>query len=320
VSAAIEAQDISRVFGSGKQAVVALDRVSFRVAEGEIVGLLGANGAGKTTLTKILSTLLLPTSGTARVLGVDVVRDPRRARRAQSVVLGGDRGLYGQLSALENLRFFGMLSGLSHRDLMARIDAALTDVGLAEVAQRKVFAFSRGMRQRLHIAIGMISRPRVLLLDEPTVGLDPAEAKRLRETIASLRDQGVSVLLTSHYLHDVEELADRVVMIERGRVTHEMTVGQFTATAGYAAILVVRGTGTGPGMAALGAAGGVGSQAELDRGGEDGWTLSLRLPAWSADVFTSLSTLLAGAKVTDIEVLPARLEDAFLRLQSGAGG
>jgi ABC-2 type transport system ATP-binding protein len=315
VSPAIEVEDVTRVFDSGGKPALALDHVSFAVGDGEIVGLLGSNGAGKTTLTKILSTLLLPTSGTARVLGVDVVRDPRRVRGSQSVVLGGDRGLYGQLSARENLRFFGMMAGLPHRSLRSRVGAALQEVGLGEAADRRVSAFSRGMRQRLHIAIGMISEPRILLLDEPTVGLDPAEAGRLREAIAALRERGVSVLLTSHYLVDVEQLADRVIMLDRGRVTHEMTVGQFTASAGYAAVVVIRGTGPRPDTARLGDA------ADLSTGPEvagDHWTVSVRLRSWSAATFSELSVILADARVDDVEVRPVRLDDAFVRLQAGA--
>jgi ABC-2 type transport system ATP-binding protein len=315
VSPAIEVEDVTRVFDSGGKPALALDHVSFAVGDGEIVGLLGSNGAGKTTLTKILSTLLLPTSGTARVLGVDVVRDPRRVRGSQSVVLGGDRGLYGQLSARENLRFFGMMAGLPHRGLRSRVGAALQEVGLDEAADRRVSAFSRGMRQRLHIAIGMISEPRILLLDEPTVGLDPAEAGRLREAIAALRERGVSVLLTSHYLVDVEQLADRVIMLDRGRVTHEMTVGQFTASAGYAAVVVIRGSGARPDTARLGDA------ADLSTGVEaagDHWAVSVRLRSWSAATFSELSVILADSRVDDVEVRPVRLDDAFVRLQAEA--
>lgn len=311
---AIEVEDITRVFGNDGKPAVALDHVSFSVGHGEIVGLLGSNGAGKTTLTKILSTLLLPTSGTARVLGLDVVREPRRVRGLQSVVLGGDRGLYGQLSARENLRFFGMMAGLPHRTLRSRVCAALQEVGLDEAADRRVSAFSRGMRQRLHIAIGMISEPRILLLDEPTVGLDPVEAGRLRIAIAALRERGVSVLLTSHYLIDVEQLADRVVMLDRGRVTHEMTVAQFTASAGYAAVVVIRGSGAMPDTSGLSDPGEMSTRVEA---AGLHWTVSVRLRAWSAATFATLSRVLGDAHVDELEVRPVQLDDAFLRLQAG---
>jgi ABC-2 type transport system ATP-binding protein len=208
-----------------------------------------------------------------------------------------------------------MMAGLSHRTVRSRVCAALQEVGLDGAAERKVSAFSRGMRQRLHIAIGMISEPRILLLDEPTVGLDPVEAGRLREAIAALRERGVSVLLTSHYLIDVEQLADRVIMLDRGRVTHEMTIAQFTASAGYAAVVVVRGTGTIPGTAGLDGAGDISTRVEA-AGGH--WTVSVQLQAWSAATFAALSLILSDAHVDEVEVRPVRLDDAFLRLQAGA--
>jgi ABC-2 type transport system ATP-binding protein len=320
---AIDLVGVGRVFRQSARStpLVALDDVSFSVGVGEVVGLLGSNGAGKTTLTKILSTLLLPTSGTAQVFGVDVVRNPREARRYQSVVLGGDRGLYNRLTARDNLRFFGMLDGLTRRELRERVPTALEEVGLSESADRAVDTFSKGMRQRLHIAIGMISRPRLLLLDEPTVGLDPVEAERLRRAIADLGTQGVSVLLTSHYLLDIEHLADRVVMLERGRVTHEMSVEAFTRAAGYAATVVVQGHGSPPALGGLTVVGdsldSAGSM-EVTRDGAE-WTATLLVKRWSPEVFAELNAALDGVDVVDVEVRPARLEDAFVRLQMAAG-
>lgn len=317
---AIEVVGVGRVFRESARStpVVALDDVSFSVGMGEIVGLLGSNGAGKTTLTKVLSTLLLPTSGRATVFGVDVVRNPREARRHQSVVLGGDRGLYNRLTARDNLRFFGMLDGLNRRQLRERVPTALEEVGLNESADRTVETFSKGMRQRLHIAIGMISRPRILLLDEPTVGLDPVEAERLRRTIADLRTQGVSVLLTSHYLLDIEQLADRVVMLEHGRITHEMSVEAFTRAAGYAATVVVQGLGSPPALHGLTVAGdSLDSTGPVEVTGDGAeWTATLLVKRWSPKIFAELNTALDGVDVVNVEVRPARLEDAFVRLQT----
>jgi ABC-2 type transport system ATP-binding protein len=315
VEPAIEVLDVSRVFSAPGGDVVALDEVAFTVGEGEIVGLLGGNGAGKTTLTKVISTLLLPTRGTVRVLGHDVVREATAVRAVQSVVLGGDRGLYGQLTARENLRFFGMLDGIEHRRLKGRLDGALAEVGLGQAANRKVETFSKGMRQRLHIAIGLISEPRVLLLDEPTVGLDPVEASRLRDAIAALRTTGVAILLTSHYLLDIEKLADRVVMMERGRITHRMSVAEFSGSLGYTATVVVRGAGQRPGQEVFAAAGA--SVVEVEESATE-WQITLRLPQWSPAVLVSLGQALGDSRIHSMEVLPARLEDAFIQLQTGA--
>ncbi|MDX3078368.1 ABC transporter ATP-binding protein [Streptomyces sp. MI02-7b] len=311
---AIEIEAVSRVFVESGQRIHALREVSFTVGEGQVMGLLGANGAGKTTLTKILSTLLLPTSGAARVLGADVVRDAAVVRGWQSVVLGGERGLYGQLTAHENLRFFGMLGGLSRRALLSRLYPALEEVGLAAVAGRRVSTFSKGMRQRLHIAIGMITSPRVLLLDEPTVGLDPVEAARLRTAIAALRDQGVSILLTSHYLRDIEELADRVVLLDAGAVVCEMSVAEFSASVGHVATVRVHGGGAAPDPRRWpGLAGAAVDIAPRD----DGWTASIRLPEWTSEVFEALGRVLAASEVRDVEIEQANLETAYLSLEAG---
>jgi ABC-2 type transport system ATP-binding protein len=305
---AVEIRNIGRVYGSGSKAVRALSEVSFDIAAGQVVALLGANGAGKTTLTKILSTLLLPTSGSARVLGIDVVHDPKAVRRRLSAVFGGDRGLYPRLTGRANLRFFGMLAGVSRTDLRKRGGTMLERFGLAEVADRRVETYSKGMRQRLHLAIGLIPRPRVLLLDEPTVGLDPLEADRLRSSIADLRSEGVSVLLTSHYLLDVEQLADRVVMLESGRVTADLPLAEFAGRAGYAAVVTMRIRGKAPDVhRLLPADASVDSCVAIGEGVE----LTLRLRTWGEGVFTQLGALLDGSDVVDVQVRPARLEEAF---------
>ncbi|HVK20219.1 MAG TPA: ABC transporter ATP-binding protein [Actinokineospora sp.] len=305
---AIEVEGLTRRFGRGAQEVVALDDVSFTVGAGEILALLGANGAGKTTLAKILSTLLLPTSGTARVNGLDIVRDERKVRACTAVVFGGDRGLYGQLSALDNLRYFSVLNGVGRAGLQARLQGVLDEVGIAHAADRPVETFSKGMKQRLHIAIGIISQPQVLLLDEPTVGLDPIEAQRLREAIAGLRSRGVTVLLTSHYLLDVERLADRVMVLGNGRISHDMSLPEFVRQAGYAAMVVITGSGSAPRTSALAAAG-LDEAARSDDGHR--WEVRIRIRQWSPDIFAIISHTFADSVVDDVKVEQVRLEDAF---------
>ncbi|MET0132292.1 MAG: ABC transporter ATP-binding protein [Kibdelosporangium sp.] len=310
---ALVVDGVSRTFGRRGQEVHALREASFAVAEGEVVGLLGANGAGKTTLTKIAATLLLPSAGAMLVHGVDVVRHAAAARRLTSVVFGGDRGLYPRLSGRDNLRFFAVLGGVSRRDLAARADEALAEAGLGDAAGRMVETYSRGMRQRLHLAIGMFTRPRLLLLDEPTVGLDPIEAERLREVIARLRDDGVAVLLTSHYLLDVERLADRVVLLADGSVTGDMPTARFASIAGYVSTVTVRARGTLPATTPETADSGMAIDTLRVEG--EMCTARLRIKDWRAESFGAVSqligTVFGGMEILDVQVEPMRLDDAY---------
>lgn len=308
---AVELTRLCRDFGKGDRTVQALSDVSFEIAEGTIVGLLGSNGAGKTTLTKILATLLLPTSGTARIFNHDVTRDLAEVRRCTGVVFGGERGLYGKLTGRDNLRFFAVLSGAGRRDLGARVEDSLHAVGLSEAAGRPVETYSKGMRQRLHIAAGMFSRPRLLLLDEPTVGLDPLEAERLRGTLADLRADGVSVLLTSHQLLDIERLADRVLILNHGRLSSDLGIAEFAQVAGYTATVTVRGMGPPPALDQL-------RSSALDVKSVscegDGWVAELRVRSWGVDSLGSLGLALSGLRVVDLEVAPLRMEDVYAHL------
>ncbi|WP_392972666.1 ABC transporter ATP-binding protein [Streptomyces sp. LN245] len=216
---AVETSGLRREYRTRRgPAVVALDDVSVSVEQGEVHGLLGPNGAGKSTLMKILSTVLLPTSGTGRVLGHDLATEHRRIRPLLGIVFGGERGLYPRLTARQNLRYWAALYGLTSRDGIARTDALLDELGLVGRADDRVETFSVGMRQRLHLARGIIGDPRVLLLDEPTNGLDPLAARQLRELIRRLAGEGRTVLLATHDLAEAEVLCDRVTMINHGRV------------------------------------------------------------------------------------------------------
>ena len=203
--------------------VDAVRGVSFGIERGELFGLLGPNGAGKTTTIKMLITLLIPTSGTASVLGHDVVAAPREVRRHIGYVFGGDRGLYERLNAYDNLRYFAELYGVPPREQRARIGALVELVGLTGREKERVEGFSRGMRQRLHIARGLLHDPEVLFLDEPTIGIDPVGARELRATIATLREQGKTILLTTHYMFEADELCDRIAVIRDGSLVAEGT-------------------------------------------------------------------------------------------------
>ena len=209
--------------------VEAVRGVSFSIRAGELFGLLGPNGAGKTTTIKMLNTLLVPSGGSAHVLGFDVVRDARRVREQVGYVFGGDRGLYERLSALDNLRYFAELYGVEPRRQRARIDELLELVGLAGRERERVEGYSRGMRQRLHIARGLIHDPPVLFLDEPTIGVDPVGARELRALIASLTQGGKTVLLTTHYMFEADSLCDRIAVIANGEIVAQGTPQQLKA-------------------------------------------------------------------------------------------
>src|SRR5437763_2416379 len=228
--AVVEVEELARTYRTNtgilrrrSVEVEAVRGVSFEIGRGELFGLLGPNGAGKTTTIKMLITLLLPTSGEARVLGLDVVRQPREVRRRIGYVFGGDRGLYERLSAYDNLRYFAELYGVSGSRQRARIDEVLELVGLKGREKERVEGYSRGMRQRLHIARGILHDPEVVFLDEPTIGVDPVGARELRATIASLTETGKTVLLTTHYMFEADELCQRIAVINKGEIIAEGT-------------------------------------------------------------------------------------------------
>jgi ABC-2 type transport system ATP-binding protein len=219
----IECQDVKRTFTSRallgkKQETHALNGLSFSVPKGIVFGLLGPNGSGKTTTIRILSTLLTPTSGQAKVLGFDVVKEAGKVRGRIGLILGGERGLYGRLTAEENLKYFAALNHLSREVSRQRIKEILEMVNLTEDARRPVEQYSRGMRQRLHIARGLLTDPEVLFMDEPTIGLDPAGARELRQLIPALVQKGKTILLTTHYMSEADELSTEVAIINKGQL------------------------------------------------------------------------------------------------------
>jgi ABC-2 type transport system ATP-binding protein len=228
--AAIEAADLRRTykthtgtFRRRAKEVEAVRGISFSVEPGELFGLLGPNGAGKTTTIKMLITLLIPTAGTARVLGLDVVQRAREVRKRIGYVFGGERGVYERLSGYDNLRYFAELYGVPAREQKRRIEELLELVGLKGREHERAEGYSRGMKQRLHVARGLLHDPEVLFLDEPTIGLDPVGAREVRATIASLTEAGKTVLLTTHYMFEADALCDRIAVISKGLIVAEGT-------------------------------------------------------------------------------------------------
>ena len=220
---AIEAVEVTRSFRPQKRSeepLVALAGVSLAVPPGELFGLLGPNGAGKTTLIKILVTLLLPSSGAARVAGFDVETQPAEVRRRIAVVSGGETTGFGMLTCREQLWMFSQFHGMKSRPARRRIDELLERLGIGAARDRKVGDLSTGMRQRLNLARGLLTDPEVLFLDEPTVGLDVEAARDLRVYVREWMAErdGRTILLTTHYLAEADQLCDRVAIIDQGRI------------------------------------------------------------------------------------------------------
>ena len=225
MKSAIEINQLKRVFKvsigvmrrSFKE-VVAIDDISFEVKEGELFGLLGPNGAGKTTTIKVLATLLIPTSGSAAIQGYDVVKQAQEVRKIIGFIFGGERGLYWRLSGIDNLRYFGTLYNV-HPDVMkTRIPYLLDLVGLAGRGNERVGGYSRGMKQRLHVARTLLHDPEILFLDEPTIGLDPVGAREFRQMIRDLQAENKTILLTTHYMFEADALCQRIAVINQGRI------------------------------------------------------------------------------------------------------
>ncbi|MBU6256062.1 MAG: ABC transporter ATP-binding protein [Chloroflexi bacterium] len=223
--AAVHASDIGRVFQAKGGPVTALDSIDLLVEPGELFGVLGPNGAGKSTLIKILSTLLLPTSGTASIFGLDVVTETARVRRIMNLVAGGDFSGYGLLTVREQLAMFAQFYGLPYREGIAKVDAQLASFGLDEIRDRKISALSTGQRQKLNFARSFLNDPWILFLDEPTIGLDVSAARDVRDRVRAFQAEqpGRTVLLTTHYMAEADEMCDRIAIVNHGRILAQGT-------------------------------------------------------------------------------------------------
>jgi ABC-2 type transport system ATP-binding protein len=321
--AVIEAQDLHRTYRTSTGVlrrrwlnVEAVRGVSFDIEQGELFGLLGPNGAGKTTTIKMLITLLIPTKGTASVLGFDVVKDAREVRKRIGYVFGGERGVYERLSGLDNLRYFAELYGVPPKEIRPRIDYLLDLVGLKGREKERAEGYSRGMKQRLHVARGLLHDPPVVFLDEPTIGLDPVGARELRATIASLADAGKTILLTTHYMFEADALCDRIAVINRGEIVAQGTPADLKRGVAEGAVVEVEVFGLPEGTAKrVRGLSGVLSVSVEER--EQAQVLIVQTPS-DLELTHSILGTLDGANVGRISRREPTLEDAYVALVSGA--
>jgi ABC-2 type transport system ATP-binding protein len=308
---AVEVEVIRRVFEPRRRpAVVALDGVSLTIPEGEIHGLLGPNGAGKTTLVKILSTVLVPTSGHARVLGHDVMSDTAAVRPLIGIVFGGERGLYWRLTARQNLEYWAALYKLPTRVGRERAQRLLERVGLAEKADQRVEEYSRGMKQRLHLARGLIGDARVLFLDEPTTGMDPLAAREFRTLIGELRGEGRTILLATHDMVEAEIVCDRVTLIDRGKIIATESPRSLGRMISRFQRIDVEGADTGL-LESIRALPGVVSVSEADGGS--------RIEVAEEGVTREVLQRLVGAGVTSVKTSLPSLEEVYVHLIGDRG-
>src|SRR2546428_1222390 len=289
--------------------------IDLSVEVGEIFGLLGPNGAGKTTTMKMLATLLVPTEGTIRVLGIDAAKDPRKVRARLGAMLSGERSLYWKLTGRENLEYYAALYHVPSKDTKARIDRSLEAVKLSDRADDYVERYSTGMRQRLALARALLPDPQLVILDEPTVGLDPQASRDLRDRVRELRAQGRTVLLTTHYMEEADQLCDRVAIIDHGRIVALDTPAALKRT--IRAEEIVRldiGVAVDGGRQVLERLSRVGTVARHER---TNGTLAVTVHCASAREFVPAAFDAAraeGATVQHVEVVPVTLEDVFISL------
>jgi ABC-2 type transport system ATP-binding protein len=329
---AVETKNLVKVFERGRRTTWqrlhrepdkrdrfrAVDGIDLIVEAGEIFGLLGPNGAGKTTTMKMLATLLIPTSGTIRVLGIDPLEQPRQVRAHLGAMLSGERSLYWKLTARENLEYFAALYHVRPPETKARIANVLAAVKLADRADDYVERYSTGMRQRLALARALLPNPPLVVLDEPTVGLDPQASRDLRDRVRELKSQGRTVLLTTHYMEEADQLCDRVAIIDHGRIVALDTPAALKRTIRAEEVVHLEIAVDGDDRAVIDR---LARSATVARSERSNGTLNVTAHCASARDFVPAAFDAArstGTTIRHVEVVPVTLEDVFLSLTGRA--
>ncbi|MGD1060670.1 MAG: ABC transporter ATP-binding protein [Methanomassiliicoccales archaeon] len=298
-----------------RKETTAVDGISFSVDQGELFGLLGPNGAGKTTTIKVLTTLLLPTSGEVKVLGFDVAKQSMEVRKRIGLVLGGERGLYYRITGRQNLRYFADLYGVPMQIRDKRIQEVLELVGLADRADERVEDYSRGMKQRLHLAKGIVHDPPIIFMDEPTIGLDPQAARDTRKMILDLKAQGKTILLTTHYMFEADELCDRVGVITKGRIVALDTPSGLKELVRDSSLIEVEAFGiTEVELSAVRSLPGVSAVSAVMS--EEKQTLRVQVSD-PGEMLAKVAHALQGRNIIGVRVKEPTLEDAYLWLVEG---
>lgn len=295
--------------------VIAVDDISFEIKEGELFGLLGPNGAGKTTTVKVLATLLIPNAGEVKVNGLDVVKDANEVRKHIGFIFGGERGLYWRLSGIDNLRYFASLYHVDPEVSKKRIPYLLELVGLKGRGNERVQGYSRGMKQRLHVARTLLHDPDILFLDEPTIGLDPVGAREFREVIRDLQSEKKTILLTTHYMFEADSLCDRVAVIDKGLIVAMGTPSALKRHVSDLSVVEVETFGVAPKVVdQIRELSFVDAVSVQDQGQRQ---LILVHTPQGAEAVPAVMSALNGMRVGRVTVREPTLEDAYVRLVGG---
>jgi len=319
---AIEVQNLQRIYRArigvikrSVKEVVAVEDISFEIKSGELFGLLGPNGAGKTTTVKMLATLLIPSSGSASVLGYDVVKDAQEVRKHIGFIFGGERGLYWRLSGIDNLRYFASLYGVEPEVSKKRIPFLLEMVGLKDRGNERVEGYSRGMKQRLHVARTLLHDPEILFLDEPTIGLDPVGARDFRQVIRNLQSENKTILLTTHYMFEADSLCQRVAVIDKGMIVAMDSPSELKKHVADLSVIEIETFGTSKDVIERVRALSFVDALQVQE--QDQRQMLLVQTARGAEAVPDVMESLNGTRVGRVIVREPTLEDAYVRLVGG---